>query len=36
MLTSTIRLDEDIREETARIAAEMGLSFNAVMNILAR
>ena len=33
---STIRLDEGIREETTRIAAEMGLSFNAVMNILAR
>lgn len=36
MSTSTIRLDEGVREETTRIAAEMGLSFNAVMNILAR
>ena len=36
MPTSTIRLDEGVREETTRIAAEMGLSFNAVMNILAR
>jgi antitoxin component of RelBE/YafQ-DinJ toxin-antitoxin module len=36
MPTSTIRLDEGVREETTRIASEMGLSFNAVMNILAR
>ena len=36
MSTSTIRLDEGVREETTRIASEMGLSFNAVMNILAR
>ena len=36
MSTSTIRLDEGIREETTRIASEMGLTFNAVMNILAR
>ncbi len=36
MSTSTIRLDEGVREETTRIAAEMGLTFNAVMNILAR
>lgn len=34
--TSTIRLDDGVREETTRIASEMGLSFNAVMNILAR
>lgn len=36
MSTSTIRLDDGVREETTRIAAEMGLSFNAVMNIMAR
>ena len=36
MSTSTIRLDEGVREETTRIAAEMGLSFDAVMNIMAR
>ena len=36
MATSTIRLDDGVREETARIAAEMGLTFNAVMNIMAR
>ena len=36
MSTSTIRLDDGVREETTRIAAELGLSFNAVMNILAR
>ena len=36
MATSTIRLDEGVREETTRIASEMGLTFNAVMNILAR
>ena len=36
MSTSTIRLDEGVREETTRIASEMGLSFNAVVNILVR
>ena len=36
MSTSTIRLDKGVREETTRIASEMGLTFNAVMNILAR
>ena len=36
MSTSTIRLDEGVREETTRIASQMGLTFNAVMNILAR
>ena len=36
MSTSTVRLDEGVREETTRIASEMGLTFNAVMNILAR
>ena len=36
MATSTIRLDEGVREETTRIASEMGLTFNAVMNIMAR
>ena len=36
MSTCTIRLDEGVREETTRIASEMGLTFNAEMNILAR
>ncbi|MDO4805044.1 MAG: type II toxin-antitoxin system RelB/DinJ family antitoxin [Lachnospiraceae bacterium] len=36
MSTSTIRLNEGVREETTRIASEMGLTFNAVMNIMAR
>ena len=36
MATCTIRLDDGVREETSRIAAEMGLTFNAVMNIMAR
>ena len=36
MSTCTIRMDEGVREETTRIASEMGLTFNAVMNILAR
>ena len=34
--TCTVRLDDGVREETTRIASEMGLSFNAVMNIMAR
>ena len=29
MSTSTIRLDDGVREETTRIASEMGLTFNA-------
>ena len=36
MSTTTIRLDDGVREETTRIASEMGLTFNAVMNIMAR
>ncbi|MDO5132928.1 MAG: type II toxin-antitoxin system RelB/DinJ family antitoxin [Eubacteriales bacterium] len=36
MATSTIRLDDGVREETTRIASQMGLTFNAVMNIMAR
>ena len=36
MSTSTIRLDDGVREETTRIASRMGMSFNAVMNIMAR
>ena len=36
MATSTIRLDDGVREETTRIASEMGLTFNAVINIMAR
>ena len=34
--TTSVRLDDGVREETTRIAAEMGLTFNAVMNIMAR
>ena len=30
MATTTIRLADGVREETTRIASEMGLSFNAV------
>ena len=36
MATSTIRLDDGVSEETTHIASQMGLSFNAVMNIMAR
>ena len=36
MASSTIRLDDGVREETTRIASEMGLTFNAVINIMAR
>ena len=36
MATSTVRLDDGVREETTRIASQMGLSFNAVINIMAR
>ena len=36
MSTTSIRMDDEVREETTRIAAELGLSFNAVINILAR
>ncbi|MBQ7486807.1 MAG: hypothetical protein IJT77_04900 [Clostridia bacterium] len=36
MSTSTIRLDEGVREETTRIASEMGHTFNAIMNTLER
>ena len=36
MSTCTIRIDDDVRAETTRIASEMGLTFNAVINILTR
>ncbi len=36
MSTTSIRMDDEVREETTRIASELGLSFNAVINILAR
>lgn len=36
MSTTTIRLDDGVREEATRIASEMGLTFNAVINILTR
>lgn len=36
MATNTIRIDDGVRDETVRIAGEMGLSFNAVVNILLR
>lgn len=35
-MATTIRIDDSVREETTRIASEMGLTFNAVMNIMAR
>ena len=34
--TNSIRVDEKTKAETVRIAKEMGLSFNAVVNILLR
>lgn len=36
MATNTIRIDDGIKEETSRIADAMGLSFNAVVNIMLR
>ena len=36
MASCTIQLDDDVREETTRIAEQLGLSFNAVINIMAR
>ena len=36
MATTTIRLDDGVREETTRIADEMGLTLNAVVNIMLR
>ena len=36
MSTSTIRIDDGIKEETTRIAARLGLTFNGVVNILLR
>ena len=36
MSTNSIRVDERTKAETVRIAKEMGLSFNAVVNILLR
>ena len=36
MATNTIRVDDSVRDETARIAAELGLTFNGVVNILLR
>ena len=36
MATSTIRIDDGVKEETSRIAAQLGLTFNGVVNILLR
>lgn len=36
MASTTIRIDDSVREETTRIASELGLTFNGVINILAR
>ena len=36
MTTTSIRMDDEVREETIRIASEMGLTLNAVINILVR
>ncbi len=36
MTTTSIRMDDRVREEATGIAAEMGLTFNAVINILVR
>ena len=36
MSTTSIRMDDAVREETTRIASEMGLSLNTVINILVR
>lgn len=36
MATNTIRIDDGVKDETSRIAGEMGLTFNAVVNILLR
>ena len=34
MATNTIRLSDGVKEETCRIAGQMGLTFNSVVNIL--
>ena len=34
--TNTVRIDDDIHEETLRIATGLGLTFNSVVNILLR
>lgn len=34
MSTNTIRLNDGVKEETCRIAGQMGLTFNSVVNIL--
>lgn len=36
MATNTIRIDDGVKEETSRIASQMGLTFNAVVNIMLR
>ena len=36
MATSTIRIDDGVKEETSRIAAQLGLTFNGVVNIMLR
>jgi len=36
MATNSIRVDDAVRDETVRIAEELGLTFNGVVNILLR
>lgn len=36
MATNSIRVDDSVRDETVRIATELGLTFNGVVNILLR
>lgn len=36
MATNSIRIDDHTKQEATRIAGELGLSFNAVVNILLR
>lgn len=35
-MASTIRIDKDVKEEATRIASQLGISFNMVVNILLR
>lgn len=36
MATNSIRVEDSVKNETIRIASRMGLSFNAVVNVLLR
>lgn len=35
-MASTIRIDKDVKDEATRIASQLGISFNMVVNILLR